>query len=79
MSDREDTATRVHLLAVPRSVTVHAERRADAFGAGHHYAVTGHSKIGEELFVEMIVSAGDAEDAPTALRVALGRMRERGW
>lgn len=72
-------ATRVHKLAIPRHVTMHAERRENAFGPGHHYAVTGFYPRGEEAFTEQVVPDSQAEDASEAIRVQLGRFRERGW
>ncbi|KPM55781.1 hypothetical protein ACG83_10940 [Frankia sp. R43] len=74
-----DTATRVHLLAVPHHVTLRAERVPDAFGPGHHYEITGHYQAGAQAFTPQVVSDSAAGSADDALRVQLRRFRERGW
>ncbi|MEX5634971.1 hypothetical protein [Parafrankia sp. FMc2] len=74
-----DTATRVHLLAVPRHVTLRAERQPDAYGSGHQYEITGHYAQGEPAFRPQVVSDSAADNAEQALRVQLLRFRERGW
>lgn len=74
-----DTATRVHLLAIPRHVTMHAERQPDAFGPGHHYLVTGLLAEDEPAFMPQTVPDSVAGSAAEAIRVQLGRFRDRGW
>lgn len=74
-----ETATRVHLLAIPRHVTMHAERRPDAFGTGHHYEITGLIAEDVSAFTPQVVPDSVAGSAAEAIRVQLGRFREQGW
>jgi hypothetical protein len=78
-AENPDTATRVHKLAVPHQVTMHAEPRPDAIGPGHHYSVTGVYRGGEQAFADQVVSATAAGSAAEALRVQLDRFRAKGW
>jgi hypothetical protein len=78
-AENPDTATRVHKLAVPHQVTMHAEPRPDAIGPGHHYLVTGVDRNGEEAFPEQVVGSSAAGSAAEALWVQLRRFRDRGW
>lgn len=80
MSDAT-TASRVFLLAVPRHVTLRAERKPNAVSPGHHYVITGYFPQGEPAFSpdQFVVSESEAKTAGEAVRVALGRFRERGW
>lgn len=75
----DDTATRVHLLAVPRHVTLRAARKPDAFGSGHHYEITGLLAVDVPAFTPQTVLDSTAGSAAEALRVQLLRFRARGW
>ena len=77
----DTTAAGVFLLAIPRHVTLHAERRPNAIGDGHHYAITGYFPLGENAFHpdQFVVSESEAATPGQAVRVALGRFRARGW
>lgn len=79
MSQGPDSATRVHKLAVPHHVTMHAKRCPDAIGPGHYYLISGVYGDGGEAFPDQVVGAAAADSAAEALRVQLERFRERGW
>lgn len=72
-----DSASRVHKLAVPRFVTMVASERPNAFGDETHYVVDGYYQSGEAAFEDEYVH--EATDAEGAVRIVLGRLRERGW
>lgn len=81
MMATDEIAVAVHLLAIPRHVTLRAERKPNAVGDGHYYAITGNYAQGEDAFHpdHVVVYGSEAGRPAEALRVALGRFRVRGW
>ncbi len=74
-----DSASGVHKLAIPRHVTMVADRHVNAFGDGHHYQVTGYYPAGEPAFGTEVVGDLSAAGPVEAIDVVLRRFRERGW
>ncbi|MBL7487149.1 hypothetical protein [Frankia sp. AgW1.1] len=68
-------------LAVPRHVTVFAEKTPNAIAPGHHWLITGFYPHGEVAFADHVIAVQPSEaSTPTeAIDAALCKMRERGW